>query len=81
MLNALKRFFDDKIKQAQDEALDAQLHRLHLATAALLLEMMRMDDKIKEDERARVAAVIQRRFGLTEEETATLLQLAEPVAV
>lgn len=77
MLQTLKRFFDDKIKQAQDEALDAQLHRLHLATAALLQEMVRMDDEVTADECARVAALMRSRFGLTDEETETLLALAE----
>ena len=41
MLNAIRRFFDQHIAAAADTAPDE--HRLQVATAALLAEVMRLD--------------------------------------
>jgi uncharacterized tellurite resistance protein B-like protein len=52
-------------------------HSLQLATAALLIEMMRADAKVSEDERRTITKTIRAKFKLTEKETDALLQLAE----
>ncbi len=52
-------------------------HRLHLATAVLLVEVMRADSECSEAERHAVLGVLQQRFGLAADEQARLLELAE----
>lgn len=51
-------------------------HALQVATAALLCEMMRMDDSVGEAERAAALVALRREFGLADDELRTLLDLA-----
>lgn len=51
-------------------------HALQLATAALLVEMMRMDGSVTADETAAVTTALQTRFGLGAEEAGALMALA-----
>lgn len=78
MLDAIRQFFDNRLGQADTLATDE--HRLRLATAALLIEMMRMDEAIKEEERQTVVAALRAKFGLSAAETAELVRLAEEEA-
>jgi uncharacterized tellurite resistance protein B-like protein len=77
MGSSIKQFFEKYIKHSPDSSEKLAEHSLQLATAALLLEMMWADKKISEDERRIITKSIQSKFKLTEEETNTLLQLAE----
>ncbi len=77
MVSAIKQFFEKYINPSPDIPDRVSEHSLQLATAALLIEMMRADAKISEDERRTVTKSIQSKFKLTEEETNALLQLAE----
>jgi len=52
-------------------------HRLHLATAVLLVEVMRADAECSAAERQAVLGVLQQRFALADDEVARLLELAE----
>lgn len=80
MLQNLKQFFDRHLlSAANDRGEDAQ-HALKVATAALLFEVMRMDGALKDAERHALVSAIRKRFDLTEEETVTLLNLAEAEA-
>ncbi len=80
MLQNVKQFFDRHILTVGAEpGTDAQ-RPLQVATAALLVEAMRADGEMKEAERSAVTAVIRKQFGLTAEETKTLLRLAEAAA-
>ena len=77
MFEAIKNFFDTRLgNQAED---DPQ-HRLRLATAALLVEMMRMDEEVKTEERDAVMRGLVKAFDLAQEESAELLALAEEQA-
>ena len=79
-MEAIRQFFDKYIK-GPDVQRDASGHDpLHIATAALLVEVMRMDGDIAEDERQRVLHAMEAKFELRPEETAQLLQLAEEEA-
>ena len=53
------------------------LHRLHLATAVLLVEVMRADSECSDAERRAVLGVLQSRFALADDEQQQLLALAE----
>lgn len=73
MLKAIKDFFEKNILTETQVNND---HRLKLATAALLIEMMKQDGETKETELDAVKAVLQTKFDLTESETHELIELA-----
>ena len=75
MLRAIREFFEQHIGQAAAPAQEA--HRLQLATAALLVEVVRSDGGIAPAERQALLAAIGTRFALAPEEAATLIDLAE----
>lgn len=75
MLKSIRDFFDQRINQAHAPAGDA--HRLQLATAALLVEVVRGDGSIAPAEREALLAAIGAKFALTADEAAALIELAE----
>lgn len=77
MISAIKNFFDKNIKPSSGSRDAISEHALQTATAALLIEMMRADTEITEEEKRTVTSTIRSKFGLTGEETDTLVQLAE----
>lgn len=58
------------------EGADQGIDRLQLAAAALLVEAAQMDDEFGAEERAKIAELVEQRFGLSAEESAALLQAA-----
>jgi uncharacterized tellurite resistance protein B-like protein len=60
------------VRRPQDE--------LQLAAAALLVEAARMDDEFDATERARIEALLAKRFGLAADEAREVLALAEQTA-
>lgn len=76
MIDAVRRFFQRRLQTNVDEPGDAE-QTIHLATAALLVEMMRSDWEVKEEERGAVLRTIRDKFGLGEEEANELMRLAE----
>lgn len=74
MLAKLKQFFEENIMsegvQTQGE------HALHLAAAALLVEIMQSDDESDDREMAAVISGLGQRFELTEQEAANVVELA-----
>jgi uncharacterized tellurite resistance protein B-like protein len=77
MITTVKKFFKKHIKPSQTASDEVSEHSLQLATAALLIEMMRADAETTEDERRMVIKTIMTRFNLAEEESGSLLQFAE----
>jgi len=75
MLNAIKSFFESNM--LQDESKGSTEHSLKLATAALMIEMMRMDDHIHDDEELAMISLVQDKFQLTDEETNEIISLAK----
>jgi uncharacterized tellurite resistance protein B-like protein len=76
MIAGIRDFFNQIIAPgAVEPGADSQ-HALQVATAALLLEMMRMDSSITAAETASVARTLQTRFGLDAAEVDTLMALA-----
>ena len=80
MVEAIRQFFDKYIKGPEAQRQTSGHDPLHLATAALMIEVMRMDGDITEDERQRVLHAMEAKFALRHEETAQLLRLAEEEA-
>ncbi len=77
MLTSIKQFFEQYIAPQGEEGGQLSEHLLQLATAALLIEMMRMDDDVAEEERQAVRNILDSRFSLSEGETDQLMALAE----
>ena len=79
MLRALKDLFEAVARPGQPGSEDDG-HRLQLATAVLLVEVMRADPQLGADERRAVVAALRRKFALAEDELARLVELAEETA-
>lgn len=77
MIKAIQEFFNQFIEPGMQPASAAGEHALQIATAALLLEMMRMDDRIDSTERAAIAAALRQQFDLDPQQVASLVALAE----
>jgi uncharacterized tellurite resistance protein B-like protein len=83
VLKAIQQFFDTRIQPDSTESSleSASLeHSLQLATAALLIEMTRADFKVEEREQRIVGEAVRHAFGLTPDETAELIRLADEEA-
>jgi uncharacterized tellurite resistance protein B-like protein len=77
MISTVKQFFEKYVKSSTGNAKSVSGHSLQIATAALLIEMMRADAEISGDERTKITDTMTTKFNLTDTETAELLQLAE----
>jgi uncharacterized tellurite resistance protein B-like protein len=55
-------------------------HLLQLATAVMLVEVMRADARFHDDERLAVLAALRDKFALSEDEAARLAELAQTTA-
>lgn len=75
VLKSIQDFFDRNIG-AQGAPI-AERHSIEVATAALLVEVVRSDAGISDDERNAVQRAVREKFGLTEEEALTIFKLAE----
>lgn len=75
MLNQIKLFFDEHLKLPAPE--EPSEEKLQIARAALLLEMVTMDDKIEPIEQKTVLALMQQGFSLSLEQATALFDLAE----
>jgi uncharacterized tellurite resistance protein B-like protein len=78
MLRTLKDLFDTLLAPpAAGPGAGSAEHQLHLATAVLLVEVMRADSETTPAERQAVLGVLRQRFALADDEVARLLELAE----
>jgi len=76
MIAGITDFFNRIIAPGATQPGAASQQALQVATAALLLEMMRMDSSITAAETASVTRTLQTRFGLVAAEVDTLMALA-----
>lgn len=80
MLKALKDFLDQLSQQLANSGATVSSagpdHRLELATAVLLVDVMRAESTLGEAERDAVLVALRRKFHLTDDELARLLDLA-----
>ncbi|MBI3772582.1 MAG: TerB family tellurite resistance protein [Gammaproteobacteria bacterium] len=78
MLNNIRDFFQQRlgsISGGRDS--DSPEKALQLATASLLIEISRADYHVAPAERKAITTAVRSFFGLSEQETAELVQLAE----
>ncbi len=82
MLDRVRRFFAENLVDAtrKDVPADQREHACELATAALLIEVSRADYEVREVERAQVLRAVRSAFGLDDDETRELVEIAEEEA-
>lgn len=80
MLRTLKDLFDSFTTSAGTQAPQQLTHQLQLATAVLLVDVMRADTTMGAAERAAVLASLRSKFSLADDELARLLELAVDTA-
>ncbi len=79
MLDGLKSFLFDRETASVAEAAKEQ-DKLHIAAAALLLEAAQLDGSLDTLEKDRVRHIVQKRFDLSSEDTAAIMDNAEQKA-
>jgi uncharacterized tellurite resistance protein B-like protein len=79
MIDSIKSFFAQFIEPDIASSCTSS-SSLQVATAALLLEMMRIDNELKDEERLAIASTLQTQFSLGREQIETLMALAEQEA-
>ncbi|WP_029009850.1 TerB family tellurite resistance protein [Azospirillum halopraeferens] len=78
MLNRIRALFEDWDGTPEDRRRTTHgQDELQLAAAALLVEAARTDNGIRPEERARIVAVVRRRFSLNDAEATELMHAAE----
>jgi len=65
MIFSLKKIYDQFIQPSSIKKDEGSEHAIQVATAALLIEMMKADGTVNEDERKAVMQTIQSKFNLT----------------
>lgn len=79
MIASIKEFFSQFIEPEITSG-SPRASALQVATAALLFEMMRMDNQLKDEEHQAIASTLQTQFNLGEAQIETLMVLAEQEA-
>ena len=80
MLRTLKDLFDSFAAPAAQTVPADRQHTVQLATAVLLVEVIKADPATGPDEEAALFAALTATFGLTPDERARLVELAEATA-
>ena len=73
MIQKLKQMW----KKAAASPQASKKHDVSLAVAALMVEVMRMDDKLEDAEHSAIMLAIEQRFGLSELEIHALIEQAK----
>jgi uncharacterized tellurite resistance protein B-like protein len=75
VLKSIREFFERNLASGGDA--QPTRHTIELATAALLVEVVRCDAAITDAERQSVQKAVREKFGLAPQEAETLIGLAE----
>ena len=74
MFKSIAAFIQENISSQQEEI--DEKHVMHLAAAALLLEVSRADFEIQDEELTEITNALQRKFSFTDEAAKNLMKLA-----
>lgn len=77
MLDVLREFFGALLQPGAQSGPEPAVHTLQLATAVMLVEVMRADASFHPGEREAVLAALREKFGLSQQEAAHLAELGE----
>lgn len=80
MLVTIKEFFSARLEVKQGSSPAEQVDRVHLAAAALLLEVSKADFELSPAETEQVIAALKRRFDIDPVSLDALLKIAEEEA-
>jgi uncharacterized tellurite resistance protein B-like protein len=80
MLTPLKALLSQFFMPASDAAAIDDARSLQLATAVLLVEVMRADMQITDSERATISNALRTKFGLSDQDLTPLLAQAQDTA-
>ena len=82
MINSIRSFFESKLAAAPDEEEEeaASTHKLNLACAALLIEVMNSDHQLDDREAEEFIDVLKKSFNILDEDLNELASLAEEQA-
>ena len=80
MLRSLRELLDNLLPPAPDAPPEAAEHALQLATAVMLVEVMRADASFHPGEREAVLAALRDKFRLSDDEAVRLAELAHETA-
>lgn len=80
MLSAISNFFDAFLKPSSQDSTRARSHKVQLACAALLMELITADQHRDEKEQLALRDILRDTFQLQEEELQQLQLLAEQEA-
>jgi len=75
MFTKLQKFFDQYLIDSSEDAIPLE-RRLHMATAALMVEMLHADEQVTEQESTKLRALLKQRFSLNDTEIEDLIDLA-----
>ncbi len=75
MITKLQQFFERYLTDSSEAETPLE-HRLQLASAALMVEMLHVDDKVTDQESTKIRQLINERFKLDNVEVEALLELA-----
>ena len=74
MIDVVRKFFEKVTSAGLKERGDNHTHDVRVATCALLLEMARADGEFGASEKARILAVLEREYELSDELAGSLLE-------
>ena len=81
MITTIKKYFTERIQKESGTSEATATHALNLATAALLIEVMKADFAVLEQERQAVHSLLRKHLLLSADEIAELFALAEKEVV
>lgn len=81
MIESIRNFFDKKLaKDAEDDTASAELSKIDLTCAALLIEVMNSDHELDEREHGEVLAVLKQSYSIADDDLEELAKLAKAEA-
>lgn len=80
MIVAIKRFFDNQLASPAQESSEHKDHRLRLASAALMFELLKTDRHIDARETDMLRQVLEKTFRLDKQQLDDIISLAEQEA-
>jgi uncharacterized tellurite resistance protein B-like protein len=75
MLTKLQHFFEQYLGKDSEDAIPLE-RRLQMASAALMVEMLHVDEQVTADEDIKLRQLLQQRFNLESSEIESLIDLA-----
>lgn len=75
MLTKLQRFFDQYLIINEEHSAPLE-HRLQLASAALMVEILHADEEVTIEEETKIQQLLKQQFNLNTEEIESLIKLA-----